>query len=153
MLFMNFMQQCCKYSLIFYFCNTVAKVKMGMNNIRITKSVQTILNAFSVTQRPYSVASLSEMFKNQMNKTTVYRILNKLENANYLHSFIGKDGLRWYAHNDNCNTLQPGKKHSHFQCKLCGELNCIDIEIPLPDIQNKKIDSVQTLLIGECGSC
>ena len=56
-----------------------------MKRIRKTKSVQLILDAFK-QDKAISIIELVIRFKNNMNKTTVYRILDRLEKSEILHS-------------------------------------------------------------------
>lgn len=116
--------------------------------IKKTKSVKALLNAFKETQTALSASEMVERFRHQMNKSTVYRILERLEDNGILHSFVGKDGLRWYALSDSCSGLHP-----HFQCQNCGKTECLDISLTIPEILDYNIGSVSLLLIGSCGDC
>ena len=58
-----------------------------MSISRKTKPVKLILDTFNNNDYAISVVDLVSIFKNKMNKTTVYRILNRLEESNILHSF------------------------------------------------------------------
>ena len=121
---------------------------------RKTKSVKMILDLFGETNNAISVVDLVSTFRNKMNKTTVYRILNRLEESGILHSFSDKDGLKRYAKSnqktdpDNKNDL-----HSHFLCDDCGVSTCLPLEVPIPKIPNYKINTSQHLLIGQCDNC
>ena len=121
---------------------------------RKTKSVKMILDLFGETNNAISVVDLVSTFRNKMNKTTVYRILNRLEESGILHSFSDKDGLKRYAKSnqkrdpDNKNHL-----HSHFLCDDCGVSTCLPLEIPIPKIPDYKINTSQHLLIGQCDNC
>ena len=64
---------------------------------RKTKTVKMILDLFGETNNAISIVDLVSTFRNKMNKTTVYRILNRLEESGILHSFLDKDGLKRYA--------------------------------------------------------
>jgi len=46
---------------------------------RKTKTVKMILDLFGETNNAISIVDLVSTFRNKMNKTTVYRILNRLE--------------------------------------------------------------------------
>ena len=61
-----------------------------MNIERKTKSVKLLLNTFK-DLNAISIIDLVQKFKNDMNKTTVYRILDRLEKSNILHSFIDNE--------------------------------------------------------------
>ena len=66
-----------------------------MGIVRKTKAVNTVLNIFEHNNEAKSVVNLIELVKGEMNKTTVYRILDRLEQDGTIHCFNGKDGLKW----------------------------------------------------------
>ena len=68
-----------------------------MSIIRKTKTVKLILQEFNENNEAVSVIKLIDKFKKNMNKTTVYRILDRLEDSGILHSFIDDDGYKRYA--------------------------------------------------------
>lgn len=124
-----------------------------MGIIRRTKSVKALLNAFGQTKTAISTLELVERFHHQMNRSTVYRILERLEDDGTLHSFTGKDGLRWYALFDGCSNSHHLDSHPHFQCRDCGKTECLNINIPIPKVTKYSIESISLLLTGRCGDC
>ena len=121
-----------------------------MDIIKKTKSVKKILNTFNKTDA-ISIIELVDKFKKEMNKTTVYRVLERLEQSNILHSFIDQKGLKRYAKN-NKNTSST-KSHPHFMCEDCGESSCVEIDIKIPSIPEYMIKSSEYLLTGQCKKC
>lgn len=124
-----------------------------MGIIRKTKSVNTLLKNFEQTSAAISVVELVDRHKHNMNKTTVYRILERLEDDGTLHSFVGKDGLIWYARCEGCTSSHHMDAHPHFQCRTCGKTECLAMDISIPPVPNHKIDSVSLLLTGSCEDC
>ena len=125
-----------------------------MSISRKTKPVKLILDTFNNSDNAISVVDLVSIFKNKMNKTTVYRILNRLEESNILHSFIDKDGLKRYAKgSQNEKTINDAQSHSHFICDDCGISSCLPVQIQMPSITNYKINSSEHLFSGQCGDC
>ncbi len=125
-------------------------VSMGV--VRKTKSVNRLLHAFDQCETAISTIALVEQFKTEMNKSTVYRILDRLEIEGTLHSFIGKDGLRWYALT-HCSHTNPSDIHPHFQCNECGKTECLPISISIPEVYKYNIESAALLLTGKCKNC
>ena len=124
-----------------------------MGVIRKTKSVKSLLEVFEHTDQAISVVELIKELQDQMNKTTVYRILERLEDENTLHSFIGKDGLKWYAKHKQTLKSSGVKSHPHFQCKTCGKTICVSVDVEIPNLAKHKIEAAELLLIGECEKC
>lgn len=124
-----------------------------MGVIRKTKSVEVLLNEFDSTNEAISVKKLIEQLDSEFNKTTIYRVLDKLEDDGVLHSFLGKDGLKWYAKCNGCSASKHKDLHPHFQCLNCGKVECLSAEVTLPEIPNRKIEVSQLLIQGTCETC
>ena len=108
---------------------------------------------FEETNAAISVVDLIEGVSDEMNRTTVYRILKRLEDHGTLHSFIGKGGRMWYALSSECHKENKTETHPHFHCKKCGKTTCLDTDFSIPVISRHKIDSAQLLLVGQCEDC
>ena len=117
-----------------------------MNVSRKTKTLSLILDLFNKEDYAVPVVDLVSTFKDNMNKTTVYRILNRLENAGILHSFMDKDGLKRYAKGDQ-------RLHPHFLCEDCGISTCLPLKINPPSLPNYTIKSSEQLYLGQCKDC
>ena len=124
-----------------------------MSTYIITKSVNLIINTFK-NENALTVIELVNRFKTKMNKTTVYRILERLEESKILHSFLDQNGLRRYAKNNkNISSSNTTSKHSHFLCEDCGVSVCMPLEIKIPKTPNYIVNNSEHLLIGHCNSC
>lgn len=124
-----------------------------MSIIRKTKSVQTLLTIFEENSQAISVVNLIDQLGSKMNKTTIYRILDRLENDGIVHSFLGKEGLKCYAKCHGCSSSNHIDLHPHFQCQECGKVECVSMTVSIPKVPNKKINSTQLLLVGQCENC
>ena len=124
-----------------------------MGIIRKTKAVNTVLQIFKGNNEAKSVVYLIDLLNDKMNKTTVYRILDRLERDGIIHSFNGKDGLKWYAKCEGCSANHHSDKHPHFQCTKCDKVECLSVEIKIPSIKNHKVDSTDIFLMGQCEVC
>jgi len=124
-----------------------------MGIIRKTKGVNLVLQIFEQNTNAKSVVQLIEILKDKLNKTTVYRILERLEQDGAIHSFNGKDSLKWYAKCVGCSANHHLDKHPHFQCTKCDKVECLALDIEIPNIKNHKVDSTDILLVGLCEVC
>ncbi len=120
---------------------------------RKTKSVNTILSIFENGEEALSVVDLVDQLRKQMNKTTVYRVLERLENEGAIHSFSGTNGLKWYAKCHECSADHHNDIHPHFECEDCGKVECLEINISIPKIEDRNIQSADVLLKGQCTDC
>ena len=124
---------------------------MGM--IRKTKHFQRILAEFSNSKTAISANSLVSLFAKTMNKSTIYRILNKLEDDCIIHSFVGLNGLKWYAKCSGCTVKEHNDIHPHFQCEECNEVKCIENTINQPELIGSQFHVKNVLLTGLCNRC
>jgi Fur family ferric uptake transcriptional regulator len=124
-----------------------------MGVVRRTISVKTLLEVFENTDEAVSSVALVDRLQKNMNKTTVYRILERLEDEGIIHSFSDKSGLSWYARCKDCSASHHHDVHPHFQCSNCGKRECLDVDITVPSIPNHQIDSAEFLLVGRCKEC
>ena len=125
-----------------------------MSISRNTKTVKLLLKLFDKENNALSVVDLVSILSQEMNKTTVYRILHRFEEAGILHSFIDKDGLKRYAKGDQ-RTSSSGNQitHPHFLCEDCGVSTCLPLKISTPSIPNYIIKSSEQLYLGQCKDC
>ena len=124
-----------------------------MGIVRKTRSVDTILELFEDTDHAFSGVSLIDRLNGQMNKTTVYRILDRLEDEGIIHSFQDQKGLTWYAKCKSCASGQHTDLHPHFQCRSCGRTSCLHVKITIPLIRNHRIEGAELLMTGLCEQC
>lgn len=124
-----------------------------MGITRQTKQVKILMDIFNHDNRAISAVDLVKSLGSKMNKTTVYRILDKLMDDGIVHSFVGKGGLKWYAKCQNCTCETHNDIHPHFQCKTCGEVECLPVTFNLPPVSGYKVESINLLMIGQCLKC
>ncbi len=124
-----------------------------MGIIRKTKSVKAVLREFDESNDAVSVVDLVEDLQGEMNKSTVYRILERLQDDGILHSFTGREGLTWYAKCSDCTTDTHIDAHPHFQCSKCGKVECLEFKVPIPKLPHHKVDTTEFLMVGQCAQC
>ena len=124
-----------------------------MGIMRQTKSVKRILNEFEKEPKALSTVDLIKRFSQDHNKTTIYRVLDRLEDDGVLHSFQGTDGVKFYAKCHGCSKSQHSDIHPHFQCVSCGKMDCLDVRVSIPKVPNRRVLSSELLLQGHCEQC
>ncbi len=124
-----------------------------MGITRKTKTVKAVLSEFETSSNARSVVELVDCLSSTMNRTTVYRILDRLEDEGTLHSFVGESGLKWYAKHDGQAKDSMRMVHPHFQCRQCGTSKCVQAEVQLPNLNQYTIETASLLLTGVCDQC
>lgn len=120
---------------------------------RRTKSVELLMGMFNENTNAISVIELIKRVQPVLNKTTVYRVLENLEDDGVLHSFLNSNGIKCYAICNACNHSKHEDEHPHFHCIDCGKIDCLSFDIKIPKIQNREIINSQILIQGRCESC
>jgi len=124
-----------------------------MGIIRKTKAVKLLLELFEPSVKAILAVDLIEQLKNDMNKTTVYRALERLESEGIVHSFVGKDGLKWYAKCSGCSSHEHNDIHPHFQCNVCHKVTCLPVDVTIPNVKDYTIETASIFLTGKCNEC
>tara|TARA_B100001059_G_scaffold34297_1_gene27565 strand:- start:639 stop:1019 length:381 start_codon:yes stop_codon:yes gene_type:complete len=124
-----------------------------MGVIRKTQSLEILLKQFQKESKALSTVELIKRLDKKLNKSTIYRVLDKLEDDGILHSFPGINGVKWYAKCNNCSTSMRTDIHPHFQCLSCGKVDCLDINMNIPKIPNREVIFSQLLIQGKCEMC
>ena len=124
-----------------------------MGVLRKTKHLEQVLQAFRQSSNALSAGMLLDALANEINKSTVYRMLQKLEDDGVIHSFQTMDQIRFYALCKGCSSDRHVDRHAHFQCTSCKRVSCVSEEIVLPTPGRARITSAQVLLTGQCESC
>ena len=90
-----------------------------MGVVRKTKHLEQVLHAFRQSSDALSAGMLLDVLDNEINKSTVYRMLDKLEDDGVIHSFLTMDQIRFYALCKGCSSGRHVDSHAHFQCTSC----------------------------------
>ncbi len=90
-----------------------------MGIVRKTKSIKLLLHEFKTQTTAISTIELIKRLNSKLNKTTIYRVLENLVDDGVLHSFMGNDGVKWYAMCRNCtkSTHFPASRHNKILIK------------------------------------
>ena len=114
-----------------------------------------ILTLFQANpEQPYTAMALVSIFKDSINKATIYRKLKNLEE----HKIIRKS----YNPKKNCYEYQYSldcENHLHLVCKACGRITHLTCEEAKSFVyhifQNHDfdIDKSSTILFGICKEC
>ncbi len=124
-----------------------------MGIIRKTQSVEILLSEFNNSVGAISAIALIKRLNSELNKTTIYRVLDKLEDDGVLHSFLDKKGNKWYAKCNTCTNSKHFDVHPHFECLSCGKVDCLNINVLIPNIPNREVVASQILIQGKCENC
>jgi Fur family transcriptional regulator, ferric uptake regulator len=127
------------------------KHKLRQTEIRIN-----VINHLLEKGNAISQPELERIFSNQVDRVTLYRTLNSLEEKGVVHKIIDRDGLSRFALcAENCNEHRHNDEHLHFQCNQCSRLFCLSFPTS-PKFELPKgftIDRLRILADGVCREC
>ena len=102
----------------------------------------------------YTSLDLIEIFKDSINKATIYRNLKYLEDNGFIHkTYDDKKQVYEYMYADDCD------RHFHLKCIKCGKiihLHCDDADEFISHIKNEHNFSISeniTTIYGVCEEC
>jgi Fur family transcriptional regulator, ferric uptake regulator len=127
------------------------------NGLKRTAAREAILKLLADAERPLSHHDIlnNKSSKVHLDRVTVYRTLETLQNKGLLHRIQGMDGTwRFCRHRSEA----PGEcagNHIHFLCSKCDQMSCLP-EQPLPWIETPAgaiVHSKQLVVHGHCAAC
>ena len=122
---------------------------------RNTPSKTTILNALKKENYALSHDMLQSKIDSNIDRATIYRVLNRFCDDGQVHRIIGDDGKQYFALCLDCSDKGNNHSHNHFhfRCLACGKVECLknEIDIPLPKGYTHK--SFNGLISGQCSTC
>lgn len=124
-------------------------------NTRKTRHQEAVLQLFENSDRALTADEIRSGITEKINKTTVYRMLERFINAGKVHCITGEDGKAFYALCKDCKNDHEDKYHNHlhFQCRYCGMVECLPQKVEVPNLTEYEINETQFLLIGSCMNC
>jgi Fur family ferric uptake transcriptional regulator len=126
--------------------------KHGLKN---TRQRQLVLDEFIRSNTALSQPELEKRLKGEMDRVTLYRILNSFEDSGILHSILDKQGTMNYANcNASCTAHHHHDEHLHFNCSNCNKIFCLDVKIPSVKMPaGFSVTQLSLTATGLCDSC
>lgn len=125
--------------------------------MRQTPLLKTVLKLLEKAHKPLSVPELMDLLVGQdqtPNKTTLYRMLDKLVEEGLVESLLLDPKVTHYELKTH--------HHHHFRCQSCDTIKCIDdpeLESQIQTLEQKlkhkgfDIDEHRFSLSGKCNTC
>lgn len=121
---------------------------------RTTASQGLILNALQKANGALSHEMIHEEFAEDMNRATIYRILNRFHEDGIVHRIVGEDGKQFFALcASSCQSENHHHDHFHFQCVECGKVECLQTEIQIKLPKGYVQKELNAVVSGHCNDC
>ncbi|MFS4493887.1 Fur family transcriptional regulator [Maribacter sp. 2308TA10-17] len=123
---------------------------------RNTQSKTEILEILkSSSNSALSHEMLQEKLNSNIDRATIYRVLNRFCDDGWVHRIVGDDGKQYFALCLNCGEKKEEHNHNHFhfRCLQCGTVECLENEIDIALPKGYMAKSFNGLISGYCINC
>jgi len=123
------------------------------HKLRVTEGRVDVLEFFIRKNRALSFKDLEDEFKDS-DRVTLYRTLNSFTERGVLHKIPDDSGFATYGLcHDTCSSEDHKHDHMHFKCNECGNIECLEQNIPPVTIPGYKVTEANLILKGICNIC
>lgn len=122
-------------------------------NRRNTPAKKAILELLKSADSALSQDRIEAEVKGEMDRVTIYRVLNRFCDDGIAHKVLADDGKYYFALCHDCNEEKHDHNHFHFRCIKCDKIECLDekVAVKLPD--GYKMENVTGWVTGLCINC
>jgi len=122
-------------------------------NTRNTKTKGIILDSLKKAKQALSHENLLASLEGQVDRATIYRVLNRFCDDGIAHRIVGDDGKQYFAICINCEKKKHHHNHFHFRCLSCGKVECLANEADLNLPSGYRVANFNGFISGYCPSC
>ena len=120
---------------------------------RNTAAKEAVLSILKSSGKAMSKAAIEKKIDIDVNRATIYRILNRCCDDGILHRIVADDGRQYFALCITCDKNQQPSHHFHFRCKNCGTIECLPIPVHFSLPNEYQVEEVNCVLTGICKDC
>ena len=120
---------------------------------RNTPAKEAVLNLLTHKAKAMSQDSIEKNINIDIDRATIYRVLNRFCEDGILHRIVAEDGKQYFAVCIKCNEKKLADHHFHFRCTKCETIECLPIEVQFFLEKVYSLESVNCILTGVCKDC
>ncbi len=134
-----------------------AEALLKSHGLRKTAGRLAVLALFAKREKALSHSELQEGVTENVDRVTLYRILESFEQNGILHKVPDDQVSVKYALCDHDHEVGEAHSdnHAHFKCRVCGDTICLDdSEIPTMQVpEGYSVEGSLLLISGLCSKC
>lgn len=121
---------------------------------RNTKTKELVWKVMENSESALTHDDITQSLRGEMDRVTIYRILQGFEEEGLVHKVIDSAGKSHYAICRHCTEHHHHDNHMHFQCVTCGVVNCLNKEVRKPNMpEGYTVEEINYLVTGCCPDC
>jgi len=120
---------------------------------RNTPAKTAILTMLKDANAALSQDMIESNIKGEMDRVTIYRVLNSFCEDGITHKILADDGKYYFALCQTCGEHKHNHDHFHFKCMGCQKVECLEenviVSLPVGYVQK----SITSWVSGYCKNC
>lgn len=125
------------------------------HDLKHTRQRVRVLEEIALDTVAISQPELEKKLGKEIDRVTLYRILNTYEDKGILHRIMDMNGTANYAIcSSSCSEDHHHDEHVHFNCTTCSKIYCLEVVVPkLKMPKGFTAKTVNTTAYGTCEKC
>lgn len=132
--------------------NLLQKCRINMKR-RNTPTKEAVLAILTASGKAMSQDAIEQKIDIDIDRATIYRVLNRFCEDNILHRILGDDGKQYFALCIKCDEKDTSLHHFHFRCTNCQTIECLSIPVHFSIPNGYSLESFNCVLTGVCKDC
>ena len=124
-----------------------------MKKRRNTPTKEAVLDVLVSTGKAMSQDAIEQKIDIDINRATIYRVLNRFCDDGIVHRVVAEDGKQYFALCMKCDENEKPSHHFHFRCLKCETIECLPIEVNFSIPDEYLVENVNCILSGTCREC
>lgn len=120
---------------------------------RNTETKEAVLEVLTTTRKAMSRDAIQQRIGSDINRATVYRVLNRFCEDGIVHRVVADDGKQYFAVCVNCEDEALAGDHVHFRCTKCETIECMPIPVNFSLPVGYQSEAVNCVISGVCVAC
>ena len=92
---------------------------------RNTATKDAVLSVLTSVGKAMSQSAIEKKVGVDINRATIYRVLNRYCEDGVLHRIAADDGKQYFALCVKCDDNEQPRHHFHFRCEKCETIECL----------------------------
>lgn len=120
---------------------------------RSTPTKEAVLNVLTESNKAMSQEAILKKVDINIDRATVYRVLNRFCEDGILHRIVAEDGKQYFAVCIKCEEKKIADHHFHFRCTKCETIECLPVAVQFSLEKGYSVKRVNCILTGVCKDC